>query len=337
VRIIRPVTLLAAICVLSAGAATASAAAETTLTPDAGAALVRSLGDTRTGGLYVDTDGVTVVNVIDADAAASVTAAGGRARVVKHSTHELGLLMSSLDGRVAGTAWAVDPRTNQILVQADSTVGETAVADLEATVARSRGVARLVRVAGTFSAYVSGGDPIHGGGYRCSLGFNVVRDGLYYFLTAGHCGDLASTWYADAGQTSLLGDTAGSSFPGNDYALVQYTNSAVTVSGSVGTQDITSSAAAFVGEAVSRRGSTTGVRTGVVQALNVTVHYAEGTVTGMIQTSVCAEPGDSGGPLYDTTTALGLTSGGSGDCTLGGTTFFQPVTEALNAYQVAVF
>jgi streptogrisin B len=52
---------------------------------------------------------------------------------------------------------------------------------------------------------------------------------------------------------------------------------------------------------------------------------------------VCAEPGDSGGPLYAGTVAYGLTSGGSGNCSSGGTTFFQPVVEALNAYGVNVF
>ena len=64
-------------------------------------------------------------------------------------------------------------------------------------------------------------------------------------------------------------------------------------------------------------------------ALNATVNYAEGTVTGLIRTTVCAEPGDSGGSLYSGTVAYGLTSGGSGNCSSGGTTFFQPVTEAL--------
>ncbi|MDX3381884.1 alpha-lytic protease prodomain-containing protein [Streptomyces niveiscabiei] len=43
------------------------------------------------------------------------------------------------------------------------------------------------------------------------------------------------------------------------------------------------------------------------------------------------------GASFPGTTALGLTSGGSGNCTVGGTTFFQPVTEALNAYGVSVF
>ncbi len=36
-------------------------------------------------------------------------------------------------------------------------------------------------------------------------------------------------------------------------------------------------------------------------------------------------------------TALGLTSGGSGNCRTGGTTFFQPVAEALNAYGFVVY
>jgi S1-C subfamily serine protease len=80
------------------------------------------------------------------------------------------------------------------------------------------------------------------------------------------------------------------------------------------------------------------VRTGTVTALNVTVHYVGGgTVRQMIQTNVCAEPGDSGGPLYAGSIALGLTSGGSGNCQSGGTTFFQPVTEALGKYNVSVF
>ena len=44
-----------------------------------------------------------------------------------------------------------------------------------------------------------------------------------------------------------------------------------------------------------RTGSTTGTRTGRVTALNATVNYGGGDIVyGMIQTTVCAEPGDSG-------------------------------------------
>ncbi|HJQ43245.1 MAG TPA: S1 family peptidase, partial [Jatrophihabitantaceae bacterium] len=123
------------------------------------------------------------------------------------------------------------------------------------------------------------------------------------------------------------------SFPGNDYAIVKYTNAAVSHPGG-----FTSAATPRVGQSVTRDGSTSGVHSGTVTALNVTVHYSSGgTVRGLIQTTVCAEPGDSGGPLYSGSTALGITSGGSGDCKSGGTTFFQPVTEALNVYGVHVY
>ena len=47
---------------------------------------------------------------------------------------------------------------------------------------------------------------------------------------------------------------------------------------------------------------------------------------------MCAEPGDSGGSLIAGTQAQGVTSGGSGNCSSGGTTYFQPVNEILSAY-----
>ncbi len=117
---------------------------------------------------------------------------------------------------------------------------------------------------------------------------------------------------------------------------MRYTSS-ISRPGTVGSQDITSSGTPAVGSSVTRRGSTTGTHSGTVQELNATVRYAEGTVSGLIRTTVCAEPGDSGGSLYSGTTAHGLTSGGSGTCSTGGTTFFQPVTEALGVYGVSVY
>jgi streptogrisin C len=36
------------------------------------------------------------------------------------------------------------------------------------------------------------------------------------------------------------------------------------------------------------------------------------------------------------TQAQGVTSGGSGDCSAGGTTFFQPVNEILSVYGVSL-
>ncbi|MEU1214126.1 S1 family peptidase [Streptomyces sp. NPDC005791] len=243
-----------------------------------------------------------------------------------------------LEADVAGTAWNVDPATGRLLVTADSTVSQAEIDTIKESAGANAGALRIERTPGRISKLISGGDAVHASGWRCSLGFNVRSGSTYYFLTAGHCTDGAGTWWADSARATVLGTTTGSSFPTNDYGIVRYTNNSVTKSGTVGSQDITSAANATVGMSVTRRGSTTGIHSGSVTGLNATVNYGSGDIVyGMIRTNVCAEPGDSGGPLYSGTRAIGLTSGGSGNCSSGGTTFFQPVTEALSAYGVSVF
>jgi S1-C subfamily serine protease len=239
----------------------------------------------------------------------------------------------------AGTAWGIDTRSDQVLVTVDSTVKGARLAAVKAAIQRTGGSARLAFAAGRFELKISGGDAIFGSKYRCSLGFNVVSGSTYSFLTAGHCGKAEKKWWTSANHNTFLGDTVSASFPGQDYAIVRYDPSFTDHPGTVdGNHEISSAANAFVGESVTRTGSTTGTHTGTVQALNVTVRYqGGGVVRGLVQTDVCAEPGDSGGPLYDGSKALGLTSGGSGDCRRGGTTFFQPVLPALQAYGVSVY
>jgi streptogrisin B len=233
---------------------------------------------------------------------------------------------------VRGIAWYVDDAADRVVVTVDSTVSTKEVAALDRSAGANADALEIKHTTGVFRPLLSAGNAIYGGRYRCSLGFNVSRGSTYYFLTAGHCGKVAKTWYTNATHTTLIGPTIGYSFPGNDYALVRYDNKALTHPGGF------SAANAFVGEQVKRTGSTSGTHSGTVTALNVSVHYqGGGSVSGMIQTTVCAEPGDSGGPMYDGTKALGITSGGSGDCKTGGTTFYQPVPEAAKAYDVTVY
>jgi streptogrisin D len=249
--------------------------------------------------------------------------------------------MLTREASVPGTAWAIDPSTNQVQLTVDSTVTGARLAAVQRAVSGLGETVRVQHVTGAFHTMITGADAIFGSSYRCSLGFNVRSPaGAYYFLTAGHCGNLASTWYADSSHTAVAGMRWGTSFPGNDFALIRYTSALahpgmVNLYGAYG--QITRAANARLGEAVYRSGSTSGVHSGRVTALNVTVHYPEGTVGGLIQTNICAEGGDSGGPLFDGTTALGLTSGGNGNCRSGGTTFYQPVTEALSVYGVSVY
>ncbi|MFF4353896.1 S1 family peptidase [Streptomyces sp. NPDC001530] len=246
---------------------------------------------------------------------------------------------SVLKADVPGTAWVTDTKTNKVVVTVDSTVSKAEIAEIKKAAGTNAGALQIKHTPGKFNKLISGGDAIYASSWRCSLGFNVRSGSTYYFLTAGHCTDGAGTWWSNSSHSTTLGTTAGSSFPTNDYGLVRYTNTSVTKSGTVGSVDITSAATPSVGTTVYRRGSTTGIHSGRVTALNATVNYGGGDIVyGMIQTTVCAEPGDSGGPLYSNSgIAYGLTSGGSGNCSSGGTTFFQPVTEALSAYGVSVY
>ncbi|HEY9440387.1 MAG TPA: S1 family peptidase [Streptomyces sp.] len=293
-------------------------------------------GLTRRSRVIAVAAGIAAVAALGVPAASANSPAPSRT----YSAGQLSAASNAVLGAdIAGTAWNVDPVSKQLVVTVDSTVSQAEINQIKKSAGANAGALRIEHTPGTFNKLISGGDAIYASGWRCSLGFNVrSSSGTYYFLTAGHCTEGAGTWWSNSSHSTVLGTTVGSSFPTNDYGIVQYTNSSVSKSGTVGSQDITSAANATVGMSVTRRGSTTGVHSGTVTGLNATVNYGGGDIVyGMIRTNVCAEPGDSGGPLYSGTRAIGLTSGGSGDCTSGGTTFFQPVTEALSAYGVSVY
>ncbi|MFF7450826.1 MULTISPECIES: alpha-lytic protease prodomain-containing protein [unclassified Streptomyces] len=298
--------------------------------------LDKELGADAAGTYYDAKSKALVVNVLDEAAASVVEEAGARARVVENSLAELRGARTTLkdDAAIPGTSWVTDPTSNKVVVTADRTVSDAEWARLAKVVDGLGGTAELQRTKGKFKPFVAGGDAITGGSGRCSLGFNVVKGGEPYFLTAGHCTESISTWSDSSG--TRIGTNEVSSFPGDDYGLVKYTaevdhpSEVNLYNGSA--QAISGAAQATVGMSVTRSGSTTQVHSGKVTGLDATVNYGNGDiVNGLIQTDVCAEPGDSGGSLFSGSSAVGLTSGGSGDCTSGGQTFFQPVTEALSA------
>jgi streptogrisin B len=301
---------------------------------------VRIKRTTPRSGIARRTRLIAVSTGLVAAAAIAIPNANAASDATPFSANELKSANSSvLKADIPGTAWAVDSKTNRVVVTVDKTVSKAEIAKIKRQAGANADALTIKRTNGTFSKFIQGGDAIYASSWRCSLGFNVQDSaGTQYFLTAGHCTDGAGTWYSNSGRTTVIGSTAGSSFPGNDYGIVRYSGS-VARPGTANGVNITSAATPAVGTTVIRDGSTTGTHSGRVTALNVSVNYGGGDVVGgLIQTTVCAEPGDSGGSLYGSNgTAYGLTSGGSGDCTSGGTTFFQPVTEALSAYGVSVY
>ncbi|MEV5017849.1 S1 family peptidase [Streptomyces sp. NPDC053780] len=308
----------------------------------AGAGLVSELGEERTAGHWVGADGRPVVAVTDERTAETVRRAGAGAKVVRHSMSELRSAASTLRSapRVAGTAWALDYRSNEVVVRGDRTVSTSDWSRLTGVAEGIGGFVRMERTEGAFTTRLNGAVPILSTAGRCSAGFNVTDGRSEFILTAGHCGPTGSVWFGDGGGDRQVGKTVAGSFPGDDFSLVEYANGkagdgadVVAVGDGKGVR-ITGVGEPAVGQRVFRSGSTSGLRDGQVTALDATVNYPEGTVTGLIETDVCAEPGDSGGPMFSEGVALGVTSGGNGDCAKGGTTFFQPLPEAMESLGV---
>ncbi|OQO94705.1 serine protease [Saccharomonospora piscinae] len=300
-------------------------------------ALRAELGTSYGGSHYDAAERSLVVGVTDHAEFAEVRAAGATPQLVDDSASALNAAADALDAREsrapeAVTGWYVDPRSNSVVVTTKPGT-EGKATGFVAAAGVDRDMVEIVESTESPTALMDiiGGNAYYmGGGGRCSIGFSVQGG----FVTAGHCGSNGTS------TSSPSGYFAGSSFPYNDYAYVatgsddtprpwvnMYNGSARVVSGSN---------EAPVGSSVCRSGSTTGWHCGTIEAKNQTVRYSQGAVYGMVRTNVCAEPGDSGGSFISGNQAQGMTSGGSGNCTWGGTTYYQPVNEVLNAYNLTL-
>ncbi|MGQ0840590.1 S1 family peptidase [Actinokineospora sp.] len=345
VALVAPVSAAAAPSVLDASAS-----------PDTIAATQQSLSQ-RLGGSFANswfdaTTGKLVVGVTDAARADEVRASGALAKVVKHSAATLNASKSTLDSKAAAgvpatvTGWYVDVTTNEVVVS----VLKSDPAGV--AWAKAAGVPGL-RVEHATDAVrpmwsIIGGQAIYFGSGRCSVGFNARNSaGTRYVITAGHCTNLGGTV---SGTGGTIGPVAGSSFPTNDYGIIRVSSTSAASTALVDRYSsgsdviVAGSSVTPIGGTTCRSGSTTGWRCGTIQAYNQTVNYgSSGIVYGLTRTSACAQPGDSGGSFVSAPNstgrvqAQGMTSGGSGNCTSGGTTFFQPVNEVLSRYGLTLY
>ncbi|KAI1459772.1 trypsin-like cysteine/serine peptidase domain-containing protein [Annulohypoxylon moriforme] len=306
-----------------------------------------SAGDSFAGA-WIAEDGTTLnVAVTDEALAAEVSAAGATPAIVANSISKLEEAKQALDNmdieqpKTLSTdsaptgiaAYYVDVTSNKLVIEA--LAGSVAHAEsLAAQVGLSASefeVQTVESMPTTFATVIGGDAYIIDRAARCSVGFSVTTG----FVSAGHCGTAGSSATTSSGAS--LGTFSGSVFPGSADMSYIRTVSGTTLSGYIdgygsGNLPVSGSTVSATGASICRSGSTSGVHCGTVRALGATVTYAEGRVTGLTQTNVCAEPGDSGGSFYTGAQAQGVTSGGNGDCTVGGTTYFQPVNEILSTY-----
>ncbi|WP_328302092.1 S1 family peptidase [Actinomycetospora sp. NBC_00405] len=263
---------------------------------------------------------------------------------------ELGQVKEAIDALAeqrsaptAVSAWWVDATSRSVVLALNSTPRD---ARTSGWVDEARAVDPAVRVIDGVAAPTPradppvydlvGGDAIRITGRRCSVGFSATAaSGAQRLVTAGHCtqrgGEVAGANNVPIGPVrSSVFDRTG------DWSVVDVgpgwrATPSVAAEGS-STRSITGTATAPVGASVCRSGSTTGWRCGTVTAVDVTANYAAGPVQGLVLTTACSEGGDSGGPFVSGSSALGVLSGGTGDCTTaGGTSLYQPIDEVLRA------
>lgn len=300
----------------------------------------RAAGAAFGGAWYDATTQKLVVGVVGSGRAAAVRATGAQVAAVPVSAKVLDRQKAAVD-KLAGKAvpravsgWAADPRTGKIVIKVQTGKQSKAVDAFVAKVAKA-GAVSVEDVAAqaprTFAAGTVGGDPYYVSNIRCSIGFSVHGG----YVTAGHCGRSGVVRGWDG---SNQGEFRGWSFPGNDYAWVAtgygwWTVPVVLGWGQTSDRLVRGSWEAPIGSSVCRSGSTTHWHCGTILAKNETVNYGNGQLFyGATKTNVCAEGGDSGGSFITGDQAQGVTSGGWGNCSSGGETWFQPVNEILGAY-----
>ncbi|MFH8573036.1 S1 family peptidase [Streptomyces sp. NPDC017993] len=322
---------------LTAGQAQKRLAAEKTAT-SLEAKARRAAGESYGGSWFNPSSGTLTVAVTSARNADAVRATGATVRLVEHNARQLNAAKKRIDALSAPPAgvssWHVDPKASRVVVDVvatrkkDSNVREFLDRARQAGPVTVKETAQKPR---TFAAGTVGGDPYYTGNVRCSIGFSVHGG----FVTAGHCGQAGAS--VSGWDRSAIGSFQGSSFPDNDYAWVNVGSGWWTVPvvlgwGTVPDQLVRGSIEAPIGVSICRSGSTTHWHCGTVLAKNETVNYSQGAVHQMTKTSVCAEGGDSGGSFLSGDQAQGVTSGGWGNCTSGGETWYQPINEILNRY-----
>lgn len=280
-----------------------------------------------------------VIATTDSSEAAAIEKAGATAKVVDHSMKSLEKTMKQLDKAAdkdlaSAPVRYVDVKSNSIVVLSAKPAEAKKLIAASGVDANAVSVVKSDEKPQTYYDVV-GGDAYYMGGGRCSVGFSVTQGGTPGFATAGHCGTVGTSTqgYNQVAQ----GTFEGSVFPGSDGAWVSVNNNWTPTSSVNGSSSrVAGSQQAPVGSSVCRSGSTTGWHCGTIQQHGTSVTYPQGTINGVTRTSVCAEPGDSGGSFISGSQAQGVTSGGSGNCSSGGTTYYQPINPILNTWNLTL-
>ena len=331
--------------------------------PNRAEALADRLGNDRTGGVYYE-DGRLVVTVTDQSAAHTVRDAGGIPKLVTRSIAQLTAIHDDFDGLggIPNTAWGADIETNQVNVKVFDGAPAAGVDRIEKVAAAHPGAIRIDRIRSELKSKateVVGGHGIASSGWLCSAGFNAKNSsGANYTITAGHCvPGTGNTWYMQWNSARIGvqnfsrngGGTDASPWQCGDCATIQANDPGIAPGGGIryrgGTwRDITTSRWAVSGEQIQRVGVNSQDGAHRITLVKATVTIGGKQMKGMHETNACALAGDSGGPAFAGTTALGLLSGGTDETTCsdnsdhsGVFNYLEPIQRVLNERGLYVY
>ncbi|UNT00139.1 S1 family peptidase [Streptomyces tubbatahanensis] len=319
-------------------------------------------GKARTDGAFFDASGNLVVNAPDDRAASQIEKAGLHARVPEHGKAALTSAKEQLDEQAAEKApagissWSVDLSADTVKVE---------VNDADARGARS--FLKTARSFGDAVHVVKGAEPLESqatvypgsamtwtddkGSWVCSVGFGAQdSSGKGYLVSAGHC--LASLPDLSVDGDHFAKGTDSRYEVGRDsvdmgIAAVDQGDSIATEVGTWGSTDgnvaVEGSERAPEGADLCKSGQTTGWTCGKVEAYDVSVTYVDEhggpdtVVSGLGESTVCTEGGDSGGAYISGNQGQGMTSGGPTNQSCGGLnsstkSYFQPLDDTLEHY-----
>ncbi|WP_435241999.1 S1 family peptidase [Streptomyces cucumeris] len=311
-------------------------------------------GDLRTLGAYFGSDGKLTVNVADEAAAAKVRDAGLTARVPEHGQERLDKVMAALDSTAAQrvpagvNSWAVDLATDTVTVA----VSDDSTPAARAFLKKAKTYGSAVKVVNEKSSLVAQQNVTPGHQMRigegvCSVGYGARdRSGKQFLVSAGHCLEGLPDLTYEGNHFAKATNTRFHKGRNSVDMGIAKLDKGVTIETKVHGKDVRGGKRAASGAALCKEGQTTGWTCGKVKSYNVTVAYddpnggPQTTVKGLGSSTVCTEPGDSGGAYISGNQAQGMTSGGPGDQKCDGfgekSSLFQPLDDALRHYGLSL-
>jgi hypothetical protein len=241
-----------------------------------------------------------------------------------------------------GSAAYLDPISGHVVLKL---AGEPS-AQLKAQIAKHPGLVQTRHTAPIvpyLALYGGHGMTAQSGGAGCTTGFIATYNGANYVITAGHCLALSRFWDR---KNNYLGERESWSFGlDGDYGLLKVKGVHMSPAGLINLNAGPRPVAGVLPyvwwqEFLCFMGNESRQQCGNVTATEVTVPYDFGfnTVEGLIETTICAQHGDSGGPLFldtpDGLYGMGILSGGT-NFPCGHPdyrSYFQPLQEILDTY-----